>query len=200
MLPLIASSIGPRCSVRPSNWTTAPVSARTQQRRTRHSLTPASLGHSWKAPCCLFSRAVLNEAASSAGVSLVAVPCGVYESIFASLHSVIAAVVDRVDSVVAGIAGWGRAEGEEDVCFGRWMIVCARWPAKVQRRCASRPRTRYHDAGLISTRREGGVYCRGAKLQVRSLWAVGGVPRGAQSITGRRLSCKLSVIFGILHL
>ena len=81
--------------------------------------TPVSLGHSWKAPRCLFSRAVLNEAASSAGVSLVAVPCGVYASIFASLHSLIAVVVDRVDSVVEGIAGWGLAEGEEDVCLGR---------------------------------------------------------------------------------
>ncbi len=88
--------------------------------------TPASLGHSWKAPRCLFSRAVLNEAASSAGVSLVAVPCGVYESIFASLHSVIAVVVDRVDSIMAGIAGWGRAEGERVktmyVWGGGWLM------------------------------------------------------------------------------
>lgn len=40
--------------------------------------TPASLGHSWNACSSMFLKAALDEAASSAGVNLVVVPCGTY--------------------------------------------------------------------------------------------------------------------------
>ena len=58
-------------------------------------------------------------------------------------------------------------------CLGyRWVAIML---AKIQPRSASRPRTRYRNTGLILTRREGGVCCRGAnKLHVRPL--LGGWP------------------------